>query len=157
MGKGREPEVILKTDERRIILDLGLERKFTARSGAWDDTKVSLEGDKLGFGQARQAYFGGRQGCRGMPPSVGFRSGKSGLPLTKEVRAFAIVLARPPAVPHLPSRIVRVEVQAAERLPAAMVAAFDVASGAMAVADSCAAIRAWSELPAHHDDRRAHH
>jgi hypothetical protein len=54
MGKGREPEVILKTDERRIILDLGLERKFTARSGAWDDTKVSLEGDKLGFGQARQ-------------------------------------------------------------------------------------------------------
>ena len=54
MGKGREPEVILKTDERRIILDLGLERKFTARSGAWGDTKVSLEGDKLGFGQARQ-------------------------------------------------------------------------------------------------------
>jgi hypothetical protein len=31
MGKGREPEVILKTDERRIILDLRLERKFTAR------------------------------------------------------------------------------------------------------------------------------
>jgi hypothetical protein len=53
-GKGREPEVILKTDERRIILDLGLERKFTARSGVWDDTKVSLEGDKLGFGHARQ-------------------------------------------------------------------------------------------------------
>jgi hypothetical protein len=54
MSKRREPEVILKTDERRIILDLGLERKFTARSGAWDDSKVSLEGDKLGFGQARQ-------------------------------------------------------------------------------------------------------
>jgi hypothetical protein len=54
IGKGREPEVILKTDERRIILDLGLERKLTARSSAWDDTKVCLEGDKLGFGQARQ-------------------------------------------------------------------------------------------------------
>jgi hypothetical protein len=54
MGKGRERQIILKTDERRIILDLRLERKFTARSGAWNDTKVFLEGDKLGFGQARQ-------------------------------------------------------------------------------------------------------
>jgi hypothetical protein len=41
-GKGREPQIILKTDERRIFLDLGLERKFTARSGAWDDTRSPL-------------------------------------------------------------------------------------------------------------------
>ena len=39
-------------------------------------------------------------------------------------------------------RIVRVEVQAAERLPAAMLTAFDVAARAMALADGRAAIRA---------------
>jgi hypothetical protein len=37
----------------------------------------------------------------------------------------------------------------AERLPAAMVAAFDVAARAMAFAARRAAIRAWSELLAH--------
>jgi hypothetical protein len=46
-------------------------------------------------------------------------------------------------------RIVRVEVQAAERLPTAMVTAFDVAARAMAFADGRTAVRAWSELPAH--------
>jgi hypothetical protein len=51
-----------------------------------------------------------------------------GVTVDEEVQAFAIVLARPLAVPRLPPRIVRVEVQAAERLPAAMVTAFDVAA-----------------------------
>jgi hypothetical protein len=36
----------------------------------------------------------------------------------------AILLARPLAIPRLPPRIVRVELQAAERLPPAMVTAF---------------------------------
>ena len=59
----------------------------------------------------------------------------------EEVRAFAIFLARPLAVPRLPPRIVRVEMQAPERLPAAMVTAFDIAAHAMAFADRRAAIR----------------
>ena len=94
----------------------------------------------------------------------------------EEVQALAIVLARPLAVPHLPPRIVRVEVQAPERLPAAIreeghdefsslqrkgedddqvtspdhVTAFDIAARAMAFGDRCAAIRAaWFELLAH--------
>ena len=64
----------------------------------------------------------------------------------EEVQAFAIVLARPLAVPRLPPRIVRVEVQAPERLPAAMATAFDIAARAMAFADRHAAIGAWFEL-----------
>jgi hypothetical protein len=47
----------------------------------------------------------------------------------------------------LPPRIVGVEVQAPERLPAAMVTAFDVAARAMALADGRAAIRTGSSEP----------
>jgi hypothetical protein len=43
----REPQIILKTDERKLVLELGLGGKFTARSTAWDENRVFLEGDKL--------------------------------------------------------------------------------------------------------------
>ena len=43
----REPQIILKTDERSIHLELGRERKFTARSSGWVERRVFLEGDKL--------------------------------------------------------------------------------------------------------------
>jgi hypothetical protein len=76
-------------------------------------------------------------------------SGKSGVTVDEEAQAFAIVLARPLAVPRLTPRIVGVEMQAPERLPAAMVTSFDVAARAMALADRRAAIRALSELLAH--------
>jgi hypothetical protein len=46
MGK-REPQIILKTDERRTVLELAREGKFTAKSGGWDEDRVFLEGDKL--------------------------------------------------------------------------------------------------------------
>jgi hypothetical protein len=55
----------------------------------------------------------------------------------------------PLAVPRLPPRVVGVEVRAAERLPAGMVTAFDVAARAMALAYRCAAIRAWFWLRVH--------
>ena len=42
-----EPQIILKTDERKLVLELGLGGKFTARSTAWDENRVFLEGDKL--------------------------------------------------------------------------------------------------------------
>jgi hypothetical protein len=43
----REPQIILKTDERKIHLELGLEGKFVAKSTGWDENRVILEGDKL--------------------------------------------------------------------------------------------------------------
>ena len=88
----------------------------------------------------------------GIPNTVAeqpIQIGKVWITVDEEVQAFAIVLARPLAIPRLPSRIVGVEVQAPERLPTAVVTAFDVASGAMAFADRRTAIRAWSELLAH--------
>jgi hypothetical protein len=38
--------IILKTDERKIHLELGLEGKFAAKSTGWDENRVFLEGDK---------------------------------------------------------------------------------------------------------------
>ena len=46
MGK-REPQIILKTDERKIALELDLEGKFAAKSRGWDENRVFLEGDRL--------------------------------------------------------------------------------------------------------------
>ena len=47
MGKGRTPEVILKTDQRTVVLELGTGGKFSAKSSGWDENKVFLEGDHL--------------------------------------------------------------------------------------------------------------
>jgi hypothetical protein len=87
--------------------------------------------------------------CVGIPNTVGEQTiqiGKIWVTVVVEAQAFAIFLARPFAIPHLPPRIIRVEVQAAQRLPAAMRTAFNVAPLAMALADGRTAIRAWSEL-----------
>ena len=43
----RAPQIILKTAERKIHLELGLEGKFAAKSTGWDENRVFLEGDKL--------------------------------------------------------------------------------------------------------------
>jgi hypothetical protein len=43
----REAQIILKTDERTIVLELGLQGKFAAKSIGWDENRVFLEGDKL--------------------------------------------------------------------------------------------------------------
>ena len=42
-----EPKTILKTDERKIVLELGLGGKFAAKSTAWDENHVFLGGDTL--------------------------------------------------------------------------------------------------------------
>jgi hypothetical protein len=47
MGKKRQPEIILKTDESDIHLELGRGGKFAAKSSGWDENRVFLEGDKL--------------------------------------------------------------------------------------------------------------
>jgi hypothetical protein len=43
----REPQIILKTDERTFVLELGLKGKFAAKSTGWDENRVFLEGDRL--------------------------------------------------------------------------------------------------------------
>jgi hypothetical protein len=41
------PEVILKTDQRTVVLELGTGGKFSAKSSSCDENKVFLEGDVL--------------------------------------------------------------------------------------------------------------
>ena len=33
----REPQIILKTDERKVVLELGPKGKFAAKSTGWDE------------------------------------------------------------------------------------------------------------------------
>jgi hypothetical protein len=47
MGKSREPQIILKTDQRNAILELGLGGKFQAKSSGWDENRIFLEGAAL--------------------------------------------------------------------------------------------------------------
>jgi hypothetical protein len=64
-----------------------------------------------------------------VPNTVGeqpIQIGKVWITVAVEAQAFAIFLPRPFAIPHLPPRIIRVEVQAAQCLPAAMRTAFNV-------------------------------
>jgi hypothetical protein len=46
-SEDRERQVILKTDQRTILLELGLEGKFQAKSSGWDENRSFLEGDVL--------------------------------------------------------------------------------------------------------------
>jgi hypothetical protein len=47
MGKGRERQIILKTDQRDILLEMGLGGKFQAKSSGWHGNRTFLEGDVL--------------------------------------------------------------------------------------------------------------
>jgi hypothetical protein len=54
MGK-REPQIILKTDERNAVLELGRDGKFAAKSNGWDENRVFLEGDSFRTGSRTRA------------------------------------------------------------------------------------------------------
>jgi hypothetical protein len=41
MGKGRERQIILKTDQRTVLLEMGLGGKFQQKSSAWDGSLFS--------------------------------------------------------------------------------------------------------------------
>jgi hypothetical protein len=47
MGKTREPQIILKTDQRTVVLELGRKGKSAAKSAGWDENRIFLEGDVL--------------------------------------------------------------------------------------------------------------
>jgi hypothetical protein len=63
MGK-REPQIILKTDERKVTLELGLQGKFSAKSTAWDENRVFLEGDKLQVAGQERSLGADASACR---------------------------------------------------------------------------------------------
>jgi hypothetical protein len=43
----REPQIIMKTDQRSTVIDLQRRGKFVAKSSGWDEDRIFLEGDKL--------------------------------------------------------------------------------------------------------------
>jgi hypothetical protein len=43
MGKARERQIILSTDQRTVLLELGLGGKFQAKSSGWDENRTFLE------------------------------------------------------------------------------------------------------------------
>jgi hypothetical protein len=91
-----------------------------------------------------------------VPNAVGEQAiqiGKIWIAVDEEVQALAIVFAGPLASPHLPSRIIRIEVRTPERRPAAMRTAFNVASVTMAFTDGRAAIGTGSNCLAHTSPR----
>jgi hypothetical protein len=47
MGKDREPQIILETDQRSALLELNLGREFQAKSSGWDQNRTFLEGAVL--------------------------------------------------------------------------------------------------------------
>jgi hypothetical protein len=47
MGKVREPQIALKTDQRTVLLEMDLGGKFQQKSSAWDENRTFLEGDVL--------------------------------------------------------------------------------------------------------------
>jgi hypothetical protein len=47
MGKSRQPQIILKTDQRNVILEWGLGRKLQAKSSGRDENRTFLEGAVL--------------------------------------------------------------------------------------------------------------
>jgi hypothetical protein len=47
MGKARERQIILKTDQRTFVLELGLGGKLQVRSSGSDENRTFLEGDDL--------------------------------------------------------------------------------------------------------------
>jgi hypothetical protein len=40
MSKGREPQIILKTDQRTLLLEMGLGGKFQAKSSGCDKNRT---------------------------------------------------------------------------------------------------------------------
>jgi hypothetical protein len=47
MGKSCERQIILETDQRTVLLEMGLGGKFQQKSSAWDENRTFLEGDVL--------------------------------------------------------------------------------------------------------------
>jgi hypothetical protein len=58
-GKSR-PEILLKTDNKTVVLELERDGKFVAKSAPWEDNKVMLPGERLHL-QIVDGQWGDRQ------------------------------------------------------------------------------------------------
>jgi hypothetical protein len=47
MGTGRKREIILKADQRNLVMELGRGGKFSVKSSGWEESRIFLEGDVL--------------------------------------------------------------------------------------------------------------
>ena len=41
------PEILLITENKTVLLEMGRDGKFSAKSSAWEDNKVVLEGEEV--------------------------------------------------------------------------------------------------------------
>jgi hypothetical protein len=46
-GKERRPKILLITDNKSVLLEMGSDGKFSAKSAPWEEIKVVLEGEEL--------------------------------------------------------------------------------------------------------------
>jgi hypothetical protein len=67
----REPQIILKTNERKIVLEMGLEGKFAAKSSGWDENLLRTTSSKY---RSRRPLGADPQA---FGPAAGRRAGQS--------------------------------------------------------------------------------
>ena len=60
-GKGREPQIMLKTDERDLVLELGARVKLVFKSSSWEKNRAFVERHWVMTPQPTLATFGPRQ------------------------------------------------------------------------------------------------
>ena len=51
------PETLLITDDKKVLLEVGRDGKFAAKSTAWEEDKVFLEGETLKIFVNRGLWF----------------------------------------------------------------------------------------------------
>ena len=47
MAVEQRPEILLITENKTVILEMGRDGKFSAKSNAWEENKVVLEGEEI--------------------------------------------------------------------------------------------------------------
>ena len=47
MAVEQRPEILLITENKTVILEMGRDGKFSAKSNAWEENKVMLPGEEL--------------------------------------------------------------------------------------------------------------
>jgi hypothetical protein len=46
-AKEQRSEILLITDDKTMLLEMGSDGKFSAKSNAWEENKVVLEGEEI--------------------------------------------------------------------------------------------------------------
>jgi hypothetical protein len=46
-AKAQRPEILLITDDKTVLLEMGHDGKFSAKSAVWEENKVVPEGEEL--------------------------------------------------------------------------------------------------------------